>query len=61
MDRVGTAEGAPKRECKRAAIYGSVDTRVVHSSHFWAIFGSFSLFIFLSFFKNGVQNEMKMN
>jgi hypothetical protein len=30
--------------------------RVVHSSHFWAIFGSFSISFFISFFKNGLQN-----
>jgi hypothetical protein len=35
--------------------------RVVHSSHFQAIFGSFSISFLFSFFKNGVQNEMKMN
>ena len=35
-------------------------TRVVHGSHFRAIFGSFSLFIFLSFFKNELQNESRM-
>jgi len=35
--------------------------RVVHSNNFWAIFGSFSVFIFLPFFKNKLQNESKMN
>ena len=34
--------------------------RVVHGSHFRAIFGSFSLFIFLPFFKNELKNETKM-
>ena len=33
--------------------------RVVHSSHFRAIFGSFSVFIFLPFFKNELENEIK--
>ena len=33
------------------------NNKVIHSSHFWLIFN----FIFISFFKNGVQNEMKMN
>ena len=36
------------------------ENRVVHGSHFQAIFGSFSLFIFLSFFKNELQNESRM-
>jgi len=31
--------------------------KVVHSSHFLAIFTSFSLFIFLPFFKNELKNE----
>src|SRR6202041_1799523 len=35
--------------------------RVVHSSHFRAIFGSFSISFLFSFFKNGHQNETRMN
>jgi len=34
--------------------------RVVHSSHFLAIFASFSVFIFLPFLKNQIQNKSKM-
>jgi len=35
------------------------NSRVVHSSHFQAIFSSFLVFIFLPFFKNELQNESK--
>ena len=34
--------------------------RVVHSSHFWLIFGSFSISFLISFFKNEAKNETKM-
>jgi hypothetical protein len=33
--------------------------RVVHSSHFWAIFGSFLISFSISFFENEHQNEVK--
>jgi hypothetical protein len=38
-----------------------VGNRVVHSSHFWAIFSPFLFSFLISFFKNGLQNEMKMS
>ena len=40
---------------------GQLKTRVVHSSHFRAIFGSFWSHFLISFLKNGLQNEPKMN
>ena len=41
--------------------YATDQNRVVHSSHFRAIFGSFLISFLISFFKNGLQNEMKIN
>ena len=38
-----------------------VGNRVVHSSHFQAIFSTFFISFLISFFKNKPQNEMRMN
>jgi hypothetical protein len=52
-------EGSIKQKSpqKSTEEYDFVNKRVVHSSHFLAIFASFLLFIFLPFF----ENELKMN
>jgi len=46
--------------CKNKEDVDEQSNRVVHSSHFLAIFASFSVFIFLPFFKNQIQSESKM-
>jgi hypothetical protein len=38
-----------------------LEIRVVHGSHSWAIFGSFLISFLISFFRNGLQNETRMN